>query len=96
MSVKVVINTCYGGFGLSDSAEDLVEDRTGKVFCSFSHPRHCPILISVVEELGDEANGSAAQLQVVNLKGDRYIIRSYDGVEWVEEPDDIKWIKVTR
>ena len=95
MSIKVVINTCYGGFGLSDKAEDLVEKRTGKDFDVYTHPRHCPILVSVVEELKSAANDTYAELDVIELKGDRYIIREYDGIEWVQEPDDIKWVEVS-
>ncbi len=96
MSVKVVINTCYGGFGLSDRAESLVEDRTGKSCGPSAHSRDCPVLVSVVEELGDSANGTAIELQVAEIKGSRYIIRAYDGVEWVVEPDDIRWIEVNQ
>ena len=94
MSKKVVINACFGGFGLSDDAEALVEKRTGEVFFSSSHPRHCPVLVSVVEELGVNANGTSAVLHVVELRGDRYIISEYDGAECVQEPDDIKWVEV--
>ena len=94
MSIKVVINTCYGGFGLSDEAEDLVEKRTGKAFDVHTHPRHCPILVSVVEELKSAASDTYAELDVIEIKGNRYIIREYDGIECVQEPGDIKWVEV--
>ena len=94
MPAKVVINTCYGGFGLSCTAEALVEERTGEEFCSWSHPRHCPVLVSVVEELGEAAGGRAAVLEVVEIRGNKYIVNEYDGSESVQEPSDIKWIVV--
>ena len=94
MTIKVVINTCYGGFDLSDEAEDLVEEKTGKVFDAYKHPRHCPVLVSVVEELGPSAAGRYTELAVVKLKGNRYIIDNYDGLESVIEPEGLKWIEV--
>ena len=95
MPVKVVINHCYGGFGLSEKAIALVEERTGKAFCPYEHPRHCPVLVSIVEELGEEANGLCAELLVEELRwGNRYIIEEYDGLENVCEPEQIEWIEV--
>lgn len=93
MSIKVVVNHCYGGFGLSEVAKSLVEERTGKEFFPWEHPRHCPVLVSVVEELGEAANGDCAKLVVEELRwGSRYIIEEYDGAENVCEPEQIKWI----
>ena len=57
-------------------------------------PRHDPILVRTVRELGKEANGQSASLRIKVLKGDRYIIKEYDGAEDVVEPEDIKWIQV--
>ena len=96
MSVKVVINQCFGGFGLSEKAEAIVEERIGREFDPYEHPRHCPVLVSVVEELGEAANGRCANLTVEELRwGRRYIIKEYDGVEKVCEPEQIKWINVS-
>ena len=93
MSIKVVVNHCYGGFGLSEIAKSLVEERTGSEFFPWEHPRHCPVLVSVVEELGEAANGECAELSVAELRwGNRYIIEAYDGCENVCEPEQINWI----
>ncbi len=92
MAVKVVINTCYGGFGLSSAARAKMESHVGKSFDCYAHPRHCPFLVQVVEEMGESANGQFSDLQVLTLKGNTYIVREYDGTEWVVEPDDIKWV----
>lgn len=94
--IKVVINTCYGGFGLSKEAEELYESRTGEFFCNYDTPRHDPTLVKVVEELGDAANGRYSDLTVVRVEGDRYYIEEYDGYETVVTPADIerKWVVV--
>lgn len=45
-----------------------------------------PILIQVVEELGDEANGKCAKLRIVEIPdGVDYEISEYDGNEHVSE-----------
>lgn len=46
-----------------------------------------PLLIQAVKELGDEAGN----LKVVTFKGNKYVIREYDGAEWIVTPDKIKW-----
>lgn len=50
-----------------------------------------PVLVQVVEELGDKANGGCAELTVVEFSGNKYRICEYDGLEWVETPDSIQW-----
>lgn len=98
---KVVINTCYGGFGLSAFAVDKMEERGYKVdryeFGSFlddNIPRHNPDLIAVVEELGEDANGFCAELTIVEFDGNVYRIDEYDGYESVITPEDQKWIVI--
>lgn len=53
--------------------------------------RHDPVLVQVVEELGDKANGQYAKLRIAEVSGP-YKIQEYDGYESVETPDDIDWI----
>jgi hypothetical protein len=54
--------------------------------------RHDPILVQVVEELGDRANGSCANLAIIEVPGP-YRITEYDGHESVITPDhDYDWI----
>jgi hypothetical protein len=48
--------------------------------------RDDPILIQVVKELGKEANGSCAELEIVEIPdGINWEIDEYDGMERVEE-----------
>ena len=66
--------------------KDKREDDTGKYWGLFSIRRDHPLLIKVVEELGEEANGRFAELRVVNIPDDiEWEIEEYDGVEWVSE-----------
>jgi hypothetical protein len=48
--------------------------------------RNDPILIQVVEEMGDAANGRFAHLRVVEIPDDvQWKIQENDGLEWVAE-----------
>jgi hypothetical protein len=48
--------------------------------------RDDPLLVRVVEELGDKANGRCAQLRVVEIPSDvEFVIEEYDGNEHVAE-----------
>lgn len=48
--------------------------------------RNDPDLIKVIEELGDEANGTFAELKIIEVPDNtKYTIEEYDGIEWVSE-----------
>lgn len=138
---KVVINSCYGGFGLSKEAcqrywdikgqqvwiedtsktlglfvvwlvppDQRIKKKSPKQYLAMKsekqveynkkrqsetwNPRQVerndPILVQVVEELGEKAGGKYTTLQVVDVCG-AYRIEEYDGKEWVETPGDIGW-----
>ena len=53
--------------------------------------RHDPRLVSVVEALGDKANGRYAKLRIAEVDGP-YRIDEYDGSESVETPDSYEWV----
>lgn len=123
--MKIVINVCFGGFGLSkkamlrygelsgtpiyhylcDSSTEELKRSDEESFMSsayFTKPdlkkwevesnvyprnfkRNDPILVQVVEELGEEANGKFAELKVVEIPDVAWEIAEYDGNESVEE-----------
>lgn len=57
-----------------------IEDRTD------------PILVQVVEELGDAASGQFSDLCIRELDpGTKYRLQEYDGSEWIETEEDILW-----
>lgn len=61
------------------------EDYDHYIDCS-NIERTDPILIQVVEELGQEANGDGAELEVVTIPDDvAYYITDYDGREKIVE-----------
>ena len=54
--------------------------------------RNDPILVQVVEELGDKANGRCAKLRIAEVPaGTLYRIDEYDGFESVETKDSYEW-----
>ena len=53
--------------------------------------RHDPILVQVVEELGEKADGDYAKLAIAEVSG-AYRIDEYDGSESVKQPDGYDWI----
>lgn len=82
--MKVVINTCFGGFGLSNRAFHEYKNRTGKD--PYDAERDDPVLVAIVEELGDEADGDCSKLKVVEIPDDvQYTIEEYDGIESIHE-----------
>jgi hypothetical protein len=85
---RIVINNCYGGFGLSDRAIREYQKLAGSSddFADREIARDDPYLVRVVRELGMAANGSHANLKIVEVPGDvEWDIAEYDGVEWVAE-----------
>lgn len=61
-------------------------------FSTYDFERDDPILVQVVEELGDRANGEHARLRIAQvMEGTRYRIDEYDGNETVMTVDDYDW-----
>jgi hypothetical protein len=134
--LKIVINKCYGGFGLSpralkryyelkgrechffkqdplysgpyteismkEAADDIgitaydVKDpnalKDEKDFINthflsyYDIERNDPDLVKVVEELGRKADGSCAELEVVEIPDDvKWELDDYDGIETIHE-----------
>lgn len=88
---QIVINACYGGFGLSDVALELynefqLEVGGDPVAYAGEIPRDCPRLIAVVKQLGERANEVYSKLKIVTIPDDvEWTVQEYDGLEWVAE-----------
>lgn len=54
--------------------------------------RHDKHLVQVVEELGDEANGQCAKLEIEEIKSRQYRISEYDGYETVKTSNKSDWV----
>jgi hypothetical protein len=85
----IVINTDYGGFGLSEEAEARYKVMAGITDESWWYvdiERDDPYLVQIVREMGAEADGKYATLKIVEIPGDvDWEIGEYDGREWVSE-----------
>lgn len=64
---------------------------SAQIWCDRNVDRHDPVLVQVVEELGDKANGEYAKLRIEEVSGP-YRITEYDGYETVETPSGCDWI----
>ena len=90
MTQKIVINKCFGGFGLSDDAIDLYKILTGtppaEDVYEWEIPRDNAILVQIVEQLGERANSRYGELAIVEIPDDvEWHIHEYDGMEHVAE-----------
>lgn len=87
--MKVVINKCHGGFGLSKEAENKYKELAGITNPNFydrSIARDDEHLIAVIELMGSAAAGEYAELKIVEIPDDiNWYIEEYDGKEHVAE-----------
>jgi hypothetical protein len=98
MNFKIVLNKCYGGFSLSAQALNRLRDL-GALPMLERHKEECdenyeyrqllklertnPLLVQVVEELGEKANGECSDLVIRMITVD-ININSFDGYESVD------------
>ena len=80
----------------TEEVYNTLSDLEKRDFYFYSHDifrdRTDPVLVQVIEELGDAANGWSADLQICELPaGTKYHIDEYDGIETVKTPDDYDW-----
>ena len=81
----------------SQKAKDLLKDHDNSFFFTNAwyedNNRYDPYLIKAVKNLGDEAGYN---LSIKIIKGDKFKIFRYDGLEEVLTPDEIKWNKIEK
>jgi len=97
---RIVINRCFGGFGLGELAMMEIADRKGWILvqkgrsnyfkspegdiADYDLPRDDPDLIATVEMMDEHSWGPYAELLIVEIP---------DDVEWtIEEYDGREWI----
>ena len=87
--MKVVINTCFGCFSLSEAAIQRFCELDGcnpTDFWAGMVERNDPNLVKVVQELGVDAETPYSELKIVEIPdGIKWHIHEYDGVEHVAE-----------
>lgn len=84
--MKVVINTCYGGFSLSEKACEYLGIPFIKRY-DFYDDRSNPKLVECIETLGSEvASGEYAKLKIVEIPDNiSWYVHEYDGHESIYE-----------
>jgi len=85
--MKIVINTCWGGFGVSDSGRIEYERRIGvDLGWDLDISRTDQTLVAMVEKDSKLYSGRSASLKVVEVPDDvDWYIVNYDGQEHVAE-----------
>ena len=88
----IVINRCFGGFGLSAIGQAEYKARTGidvsgiVEFITDDIDRTCPALVAMVTEDSGLYSGRSAELKVVEIPdGVSWHVSSYDGLEHIAE-----------
>ena len=85
--MEIIINACFGGFGLSELALNKYRLLSGNPdIYDYKISRTDSILIEIVKELGESANGNYAELRIIEIPNDiDWEIQEYDGMERVVE-----------
>jgi len=84
--MKIAINTCFGGFSLSEKAYEFLGIKWDSYGYHFNDNRVDKKLIKCIETLKHEASGKCAKLKVIEIPDDiDYKINEYDGIESIEE-----------
>ena len=90
--MKFVLNKCYGGFVLSEKAEDELKAKLklkgelNEEFFDFEIERNNETLVEVVEKFGSEAyDNSLSKLRIVDIPDENtdYEIDECDGFETI-------------
>ena len=83
-TIEIVINDCYGGFGLSKAAYEYLGLEWDGYGCAFDDDRINLKLIEVVKNLGEKANGTGSSLKIEQIYFDElayYCIDNKEGME---------------
>lgn len=86
---EFVLPQNHFGYELSDAQKEIREQFNNAFIWDHMliESRHDADLISVVEELGEEADGMCAKLTIVEIEGSKYRIDEYDGYESIHTPE---------
>jgi len=86
--MKVVINKCFGDFGLSEKAFNRYNELSPtKAVYEFDIKRDDPFLIQAIEEIGIIVSGGKhSELKIVDIPNDvAWYVDDYDGMETIRE-----------
>ena len=89
-TIKIAINTIYGGFALSRLAEDRYKELTGEEIDLYNIQRDDKALIQAIEEFGELAGGAYTAIRIVEVPEDtNWAILDFDGLEIVVDEDRV-------
>jgi hypothetical protein len=85
--VKEIPGGSYGWIQVSlDERLKYNELYSQQTICGRDIKRDDPVLVQIVEELGNEASGRCAKLKIVEIPDDiNWVIEEYDGSETIAE-----------
>ncbi len=94
--MKIVINKCFGGFGLSKEGDTEYLVRSGLIidgltswpsdYSDWDIPRNDPVLVQLIEENAELYGDRGTRLVVVEIPYDvDWEISEYDGREHIAE-----------
>jgi hypothetical protein len=83
--LKIVINACFGSYGLSKECIDAYNAECGTgITRNWEIDRADPVLVRLVEEMGDRANAEGAKLSIIEIPDDeQWTISHSNGLECV-------------
>ena len=82
-----VLGKTVQGIGMTMEERQADNDKH-KLYSVETRPenRHDPLLIQVIEDLGEDANGPCARIKIVEIPDNTdYAIEEYDGMESIHE-----------
>ena len=90
---KIVYNSCYVGFSCNKAVRAKYKQIAAvDPPADYDIARDDPVLVRVVEELGEAANSRFANLAIKYVpKGSMWRIDEYDGTETVMTKEDYEW-----
>ena len=113
ISFEILFNSCSGGYGFSEKFTQEFNHEHGTSYDSYDFNdkvnRHDPKLIKTYKRLfkpynseddtkhNEQWNGDCAQVSIITILSDRYIIDEYDGREWIVTPESalsMSWNKI--
>ena len=89
--IGVLYNDCYGGFNVSEKAFEMYNEKTKKSKLNSMNfvCRHNPLLIEILNEIGEkEFSGDCSKIKV------NYIDEKYKNFYKIEEYDGLENVKI--
>lgn len=84
LDIPIVLNKCYGGFGLSKEAYEYMGLNCDDYGSTFGSDRLNPKLIDCIKTLGEKASGSCSSLVIEYIDFDELMTLNIDNNDGFE------------